>query len=516
VRLADPESTPNPPPGTGPFAAEPSGKLLGVNLNLLLALTLALCVIRLWLMPLPSSFWVDEMGTAFVVRHGADDPSLRVAPQVPASIYYVLPRLADRYFGLSETAYRVPSTLALAAALFFIAKIAARLIHPAAGWFAAFTCVALREFDYQAADARPYALGTCVSAAAAWFLIRWLDNGRWRDAFWFALFASLLWRVHLVFWPFYAVFVCYALVRLARADTKVGWPRAAAVFAILGISLAPVLLEALALYRHAGAHVVVPAPTGADLTNGLKLGFLVAFCAAAAALARWRRWPRMDGVTSRSSLSLIVGWWAFHPLLLFAFSRLTGNSVFVPRYLYIALPGVAMTAVVVAALFVPSAHWKTLAVALGVGILLFMGRWNQAWPLHHNSDWRTAASRLNALNPGPGMPVICPSPFIEARPPVWRPDYPPAGFLYAHLPVYPIQGKAYAFPFENEEASERFARALARDTLARSARFAIYGGDHAALVWRDWFKVRPELDGWRNRRLGPFGDVDVIVFEKGE
>jgi hypothetical protein len=492
----------------------PPAKLLGVSLHLLLALTLGLCVIRLWLMPLPSSFWVDEMGTAFVVRHGADDPSLSVAPQVPASIYYALPRLADRYFGLSETAYRVPSVLALGLALLFIARIAARLIHPAAGWFVAFACIALREFDYQAADARPYALGTCVSAAGVWFLIRWLDHARWRDALWFALCASLVWRVHLIFWPFYAVFACYALVRLVRADTPVGWRKAAVVFAVLGVSLAPVLMQALDLYRHAGAHVIVPPPTGADLTNGLKIAFLVAFCAAAAVLARWRRWPRVVGIASRSSLSLILGWWALHPLLLFAFSRLTGNSVFVPRYLYIALPGAALTAAAVAALFVPPAHWKPLAAALGLGILLFMGRWNHAWPLHHNSDWRTAASALNARRSAPDMPVICPSPFIEARPPVWAPGYPLASFLYAHLAVYPIQGKVYAFPFENDDQSERFALALTRETLSQSKRFAIYGGDHAALVWRDWFKVRPELDGWSNRRLGPFGDVDVILFER--
>ena len=39
-------------------------------------------------MPLGSSFWIDEMGTVFVTRHGAADPSLSVAPQVALSIYY--------------------------------------------------------------------------------------------------------------------------------------------------------------------------------------------------------------------------------------------------------------------------------------------------------------------------------------------------------------------------------------------------------------------------------------------
>jgi hypothetical protein len=56
----------------------------------------AICIFRFWIMPLPSSFWVDEAGTMFVVRHGARDPSLAIAPQVPASIYFWLPRVSER------------------------------------------------------------------------------------------------------------------------------------------------------------------------------------------------------------------------------------------------------------------------------------------------------------------------------------------------------------------------------------------------------------------------------------
>ena len=56
---------------------------------------LALCIARLWLMPLASSFWIDEMGTVFVVRMGAGHPSLAVAPQVPASLYFWLPRAVE-------------------------------------------------------------------------------------------------------------------------------------------------------------------------------------------------------------------------------------------------------------------------------------------------------------------------------------------------------------------------------------------------------------------------------------
>jgi len=167
----------------------------------LLILLLAVCITRFWLMPLPSSFWTDETGTFFVVQR-PNDPSLAVAPQVPASIYYLLPRAAERLFGFSEISYRIPSLLLMGIALVTIGRLAARLIDPAAVWFAVFACFVIPNFNYYAADARPYALGICVTVASLYFLIDWLDTARRRSAALFVLFAALLWRVQLVFWAF--------------------------------------------------------------------------------------------------------------------------------------------------------------------------------------------------------------------------------------------------------------------------------------------------------------------------
>src|SRR3984957_8811118 len=168
-------------------------------------------------MPLPSSFWVDEMVSAFVIHFGPSHPSLAVAPQVTETIYYWLPHAAEWLFGFSEVVYRIPSLLVLGIALWLIARLAASLIHPQATWFAVFACLALKGFNYEADDARPYALGTCIAAASLFFLVRWLDTARWRDALFFIVFAALLWRVHLVFWPFYAIFVIYLAVRILRS-----------------------------------------------------------------------------------------------------------------------------------------------------------------------------------------------------------------------------------------------------------------------------------------------------------
>src|ERR1039458_622810 len=80
---------------------------------------------------------------------------------------------------------------------------------------------------------------------------------------------------------------------------------------------------------------------------------------------------------SWSALVLIAAWWLCQPVLLYAFSWLTGDAVFVPRYLQLALPGAALASTAVAALFIPAGQWRCAAAVLALGVLLFQGQWRQ-------------------------------------------------------------------------------------------------------------------------------------------
>jgi hypothetical protein len=490
-------------------------------LDLLLLFTLACCVARLWIMPLGSSFWVDEMGTYFVVHHGANDPSLRIAPQVAASIYYTLPKFAETVAGFSEVSYRFFSVLAMLGSLAAISRLAARLIHPQASWFVVFACLTSPGFNYQADDARPYALGTFVLSISMLLLVRWLDSARWGDGVLFAVAAALLWWVHLIFWPFYLVFAVYACFRLWHKETRTGWGQACAIFALIGLAVLPAVFRAISLLHEASAHVVVPRPRLREVLQILKVQALLLTCGGAFLLIRLFKWkvPREGlgpGNLSRSSMVLILSWWLIDPACLFAFSWVTGSSVFLPRYLYLALPGVALTAAMLVTPFLPVDRLKPIALGVGIGVFVFIGQWKQLWPIHHNSDWRGAASALSEWTAGDQVPVICPSPFIEAQPPAWRPDYPMDGFLYSNLTVYRTAGRVYPFPFVTSPAVEEYAQSLSVGTLAAAGRFAIYGGDHNVEFWRRWFAARPELQDWQNRRLGLFGDVEVAVFSRAD
>jgi hypothetical protein len=193
---------------------------------------------------------------------------------------------------------------------------------------------------------------------------------------------------------------------------------------------------------------------------------------------------------------------------------MTHNSVFVSRYLSVALPGAALASTLAVAVFTPHRYWKTLSLVLGCGVLLFVGGWTHLWPPHHNSDWRAAALALSEQSIGADVPVISPSPFVEAKEPVWRPDYPLSSFLYSHLLVYPAPGKIYPFPFESSPQVERYAARLSADTLSQADRFVIYGDAPKVLFWRAWFAARPELAGWKARKLGPYGDVSIVIFDR--
>jgi hypothetical protein len=478
-----------------------------------MAALLAVSIARLWLAPLPSSFWVDELVTLFVVRHPGH-ASFAVAPQVPQSIYYWLPRAAYAVAGPSEVFFRIPSMAAMGIALWLIGRLAVRLIHPRAAWFVVFAALSIRGVDYFAIDARPYALGMMVASACMYFLVRWLDFSRWSDAAVFVFFAALVWRVHLLYWPFYPVIAIYAVARLVRGETSVTWPAMTGVSVATAISLLPQAISALSLYRGAQSHVFVSPPTLHIFEHELHWNIPL-LCGAAAWLVA--KFARARPAVQPTAWVVILSWWLVQPVCLYLYSHLTANSVYVGRYLSIMLPGAALTTAAVVSLWIPAERWRSAAAVMALAALIFQGHWESLWFRHDVSDWRAAAQEVNRFAPDVSIPVIAPSPFIEARPPSWTPDYALPGFLYAHLDGYPIMGKAYLFPFDSPPDTPegvRYADSLLDGgQLISTGKWAIYGPERHVRDWRKWFAGRSEFAAWRNTLL-EFGDVYVAEFSE--
>ena len=231
---------------------------------------------------------------------------------------------------------------------------------------------------------------------------------------------------------------------------------------------------------------------------------------AAALVARWKSWT--VPIPAVYGLSLIAAWWLVDPLSLFAFSYLSGSSVFVAP-ISVALPGAALATAAAAAFFIPPGKWRPVLVSLAVAILLFMGNWSRVWPAHHNSDSRGAVRLLNTLPLTADTPLICPSPFVEARPPVWRTDYPIDSFLYSHLLVYGVPGAIYPFPFERSPEAERQVEPLWRKTFAAAPSLILFGGAGQAWPVGATGSACVLKRSAGDHVLGVFGDVWVVEFD---
>ncbi|HVW07026.1 MAG TPA: glycosyltransferase family 39 protein [Bryobacteraceae bacterium] len=479
----------------------------------LLWLLLIVCVACFWVTLLPESFWLDETVTAFVLRHGAGHPSLAAGPRLDQTIYYWLPRASVAVLGFSEFSVRLPSLLATLISLLLLYRLAARLVHPNAGWLVVFLCFVPHEFTRQATDARPYGLGTCLGLLAMWFLMRWLDRGGWRDAIPFAAFAALLPWVHLVYWPFLAVFAVYALVRIFRRETTVPmWGLAAASAAVLACD-APLISVTLGLFHQEAVHVVTPLPNLTNILSGFEIPGIAAMVAAAWLAATVFHWTRRRALPGASDTVLLILWWLWAPLVLLLASWITGNSVFLPRYFSLALPGMLLAAAFGAGLFLPAAAWKPVALVLAVGIAAvhFV---KEPFPPSRHSHWREAAAEVEELTRYGPTPVVCPSPFVEARSPVWTPAYKLPGFLFAHLDAYPLRQTPLLLPSAVEDAGTRYARAVLTSKIVPAGRFVLYGGGYDVNHWAPWFSAQPELANWDLFLVGRYGDVEVVLYRK--
>lgn len=63
--------------------------------------------------------------------------------------------------------------------------------------------------------------------------------------------------------------------------------------------------------------------------------------------------------------------------------------------------------------------------------------------------------------------------------------------------------------------SEQYAQLMIKERIAPAERFVVYGGRYSVNFWVEWFAQQPRLKGWSHRETGSFGDVAVVLFQRG-
>lgn len=487
----------------------------GVSVTIAAGVVLVLAAVG-WVPHLPDSLWLDETLTFWVVRDGLAETLERALHYQPQPVYYVLMWFWTQIAGVSEIALRIPSLLAALAACIALAKLGATLTRDReTGLLAAIVFASSWNVYRESVDARSYMLGVVVLLCLALSLIRWIAEGRWRDAWLCGALAAVLPGLHLFFVLTYPAFALYAVLRWSESRCNAKQVGLVGLLLLIGALL--YLPVGLMLADHGGAYSFVPRPHWRALFEVFVWGAPVAGLLVGIGLSgvwgsRSEALPDSEPAASigisRAGGVLLAIWMWLPLLILFAVSIWTELSIFLGRYLIPAIPAVCLFYAIVLR-SIASGPARIAAVAV-IALASFVT--HQRPP----DDFRGAVLAVNEFTAqDDSTPVLFASGLIEGEDENWLRDPVRADYLNAPAEYYPIVGQLVTVP--RRLRGHPMASEIVDPVLRRADRFAAveWYGNGARIIQP--LIQRASAAGFRVVRRG-FGGVRVAFFryEGGE
>ena len=355
------------------------------------------------------SYWRDEADTVSAVARSLPQ-LIRMLGHVDAvhGLYYLLLWPVAQVAGTGETATRLPSALAMAAAAFWVAAIARRLVSRRAALCAGLLFAALPEASMQGHNARPYAMVIAAATASSYLLLRVAEDPRRARVAGYGLSLVLLGYLHmfaLLLIPAHAI----ALAVPGGVRPHHLFLRWLAAAAAACAAVVPLVLLGWAqrgqigwISRpgwHEASQLVVALTGGAVLASGL-IGLL----AAGGAVRLGRAGPGGSGARAgggRRLAWLAVPWLVLPPVVLFAVSAV--KPVYYLPYVLFCLPATAL----LGGAFLAGLSWPARAAAAALAAALIIptqiairvpGSGGSLWP----------ADQILAAGGRPGDAIIYP------------------------------------------------------------------------------------------------------------
>ena len=475
---------------------------------------LALAILRLWVLPIRSSFWLDETGTYWVIKDGLANTFARAmnwSGQSP--LYYLVASLAHLVPGRTEVMLRLPSLFAMIAAAWLLYKLAVRLFDAETGPFVVLVFACSEQVAFAAADARPYALALLLLIASTWMLVRWLDSGRPLYGVGYASLAALTVFAHVLLAIALAGHCIYAFYR-SRGKSAVKPAALLAAFIVVGLLSLPLFPQLLGFYRTRGTHAFAGAPNVGEFLAAIAPPLLFAPIGLSLLigwLASRRSWLERGNKTAAPRESVILAAsWALLPLAaLYLFSLFTRSDLFLPRYFVSAAPGLAL-------LFgwgmraAPAIPARPVAVA----VLVICAGLSFGSSVHGDADWAGAMAKVRALTATGDTPVLMASGFLEATNPdtLTKPGFQEV--LFAPLALYPAGGKVIGLPIRLDDRSAPYLETIVETDLQHRAHFLLVCEWQQKVTYELWLRGRLAPLGFRSESQGNFGDVGVFLFSR--
>jgi len=502
---SDPQKRPN----TLRLTRRDHGILFGV---------LTLLVLRLWVLPLGGSLWLDETVTYWVASKGVAAAFTR-SQFFPgqAALYNTIAALAIRFGGSSEICLRFPSLIATGLTAWLLFQLAKTWLDGEAGMIVVIVFASIHDVAIHAVSARPYGFALLSVVGAALALVRWLESGRLRSMLLFAVAGAAIIYFHYLFGAVYLVFLFYCVYARWSNETSVSWRMLLTAWVLIAALISPLLWNAVYTKRVSSAASFAPTPSLLQLFSsllpallgaGLMVGILIAV------LVYRECWTNPE-MPARSVWLLLMAWAFLPPIVLYLVARLTPFKTFVPRYFLEAVPALSLLVGWLVQTLQPRQARMIIAGVIAAISLLSVpgGLWHPMAALSQE-DWRAAAASLQNEGISESTPVLVRTGLIETTKIRWNLNIDRESPLLCPLYKYPVPGKIILLPYELTPEAEDYFQSAYSEVLQNVDSFVLITRNYGGVSVISWFRGWLASKGFQASELGNNDGVSVLLFRR--
>jgi mannosyltransferase len=363
----------------------------GVGAIFLLPILTVAASLRIYMLA-ARGFWIDEGVSVALARLPWHSFQIVVTRREGnMTLYYLLLRAWLRS-GSSEAWIRSLSVIAAVGAVSGVFFLGRKIFGMNVACIAA-GILALNAYHVQySQEARSYALLSLAVIVTTFLLLRCVEKPTWQAWALFAIVSGLAAYIH-----FFAIFVTasqvVAVLLWRRRALKIGsLVFAATIYALMLVPIAQFVLENLHMHQIDW----IPAASASSMyefavlftgRGGVALVLTMASFIAAAIVATGRDWFSSNSRYESFALGVVLLWLFFPMAITIALSL--WKHLFVPRYMVMCLPALALAVARGVALLRPK--WQIIPL-IALAILLGLGdRNNYATMIETGEDWQGVA-----------------------------------------------------------------------------------------------------------------------------
>lgn len=467
-----------------------------------------LASLSIWLLALRAPLWLDETLAYWQVSGGFAKIWSRSA-LMPSSIGYLYTLWAAKsILGSHEIALKIPSTLAMLGAVYFLFRAAREFFDQDIAFLVCIFFALEPNVVFAATDARPYAFALLATNLAIFAFLRWIKQHKMRQAIAFGAAAAAILYFHYLFGAILPAFAIYYLT-VRRRSIKADARQLAAVLATFTLISLPLLYRVISLYHTRDTHVVQELPVKWIALNTLvPIQTLIGFLAAVflAALARKVKLTVADYIPA-ALLCLLL---ALVPAgILIGVSTTTSLHLVIPRYFLVVAPGSALTWGLLTSRI--DSRWLRQIFCVGlVGVTVFEC-YSSPYSRKHELSFKKAHELVNASVAQDHAPVLTCSAFIEADYEPLPTDRTSENALNSQFIYYPIDAPVVLLPMSFNDEARRIAGRAAPAATQLHQRFLVVGSPNCYPTI-DWLASSSRGE-FTVRSLGDFDEIAVVEFQ---